>query len=226
MENRKTIERVKGALSSQGYNTENAVASQGYLRLLSSIQATTNTVTFTVPANQGTIRATERRLAITDMFTVTHWGLYIVKAGASTTATDTEIAASLQYTNPNPLVFLGASEAANLRNIYNGYLSVSIDRKVILDSYDCWRFWRVGVAQQGLQQTVTATVGVYGFDEWQGPNYGMAEVDPEITINGIGQTDITLTLPSSVNLGGTSSQNFLALACRGIRWQNVSKLNQ
>jgi hypothetical protein len=53
----------------------------------------------------------------------------------------------------------------------------------------------------------------------------MAEVSPEITLNGVGDNNITVQLPSSVNLSGTASTNFLFLVARGIRWQNASKLN-
>lgn len=225
-ENRALIDRVKPVLASKGYSTEGAVATQGYLALLSSIQGTVNSVSFTVPANQGTTRSIENRLQITDMFTISHWSLYLLKAGATTAATDAELSVARPRTWPNPLVFTGASEAANLEAVYNGSLRVSVDREIVVDSYDTRRFYRAGVAQELVQQTVTASVGVWQRDEWQGPNYGFAALDPEVTINGVGDTQITLTLPTSINLAGTSSQNFVYLVLRGIRWQNVSKLNR
>ncbi len=223
MNNRETIARIRGELESKNIIKPGVVATQGYLRLAYNLQATAlNAITFNVLANQGTTRATERRLDITDMFTVTHWGLYICKAGASVTATDAEVAAAKLYTNPNAGVFVGSGESANLMNIYNGYMSVTVDRERIIDSYDAYRFYRAGVAQNTV---LSAVASAYNADEWQGPNYGMAEVSPEITLNGVGDNNITLQLPSSVNLSGTTTTNFVFLVARGIRWQNASKLN-
>ena len=223
MNNRETIARIRGELEARNIIKPGVVATQGYLRMAYNLQATAlNAITFSVLSNQGTTRATEKRLDITDMFTITHWGLYLVKSGTTISATDAEISASKLYTNPNAGVFTTAGEAANLMNIYNGSISVTVDRERIIDSYDAYRFYRAGVAQN----TVLSAVGSpYNADEWQGPNYGMAEVSPEITLNGVGDNNITLTLPSSVNLSGTASTNFVFLVARGIRWQNASKLN-
>jgi hypothetical protein len=223
MSNRETIQRIRTELEGRNIIKPGIVATQGYLRLAVNLQATAlNAVTFNVLSNQGTTRATERRLDITDMFTITHWGLFILKAGTTTAATDAEIAASKLYTNPNAGVFTGTGESANLMNIYNGFLSVTVDRERIIDSYDSYRFYRAGVAQNTV---LSAVGGPYNADEWQGPNYGMAEVSPEITLNGVGDNNITLQLPSSVNLSGTTSTNFVFMVARGIRWQNASKLN-
>lgn len=226
MSNRETIQRIRTELEGRNIIKPGIVATQGYLRLAVNLQATAlNAVTFNVLSNQGTTRATERRLDITDMFTVTHWGLFIMKAGVgggAVAATDAEIAASRLYTYPNAGIFTGAGESANLMNIYNGFMSVTVDRERIIDSYDCYRFYRAGVAQNTV---LSAVAGPYNADEWQGPNYGMAEVSPEITLNGVGDNNITVQLPSSVNLSGTLSTNFLFLIARGIRWQNASKLN-
>lgn len=223
MSNRETIQRIRTELEGRNIIKPGIVATQGYLRLAVNLQATAlNAVTFNVLSNQGTTRATERRLDITDMFTVTHWGIFIMKAGASTTATDSEISASRLYTYPNAGVFTAAGEAANLMNIYNGFISVTVDRERIIDSYDTYRFYRAGVAQNTV---LSAAGSAYNADEWQGPNYGMAEVSPEITLNGVGDNNITLQLPSSVNLSGTATTNFVFLVARGIRWQNASKLN-
>jgi hypothetical protein len=223
MSNRETIQRIRTELEGRNIIKPGIVATQGYLRLAVNLQAAAlNAVTFNVLANQGTTRATERRLDITDMFTITHWGLYIMKAGATVLATDAEIAASRLHTYPNAGVYTGAGESANLMNIYNGFISVTVDRERIIDSYDAYRFYRVGVAQQTV---LSAAASPYNADEWQGPNYGMAEVSPEITLNGVGDNNITVQLPSSVNLSGTASTNLLFMVARGIRWQNASKLN-
>jgi hypothetical protein len=228
------------------------------LRLGSSVQATLNTINFNVLQNQGTVRATERRLNVTDMFTVTHWAMYLVKAGGQaggggTTATDADIAVARNYTYPNPYTFATAAqgnptfiqnqaaaqllaqtvESNNLYSIYNGFISVTIDREVVIDSYDTMRFLRVPMQQLGVTNGTTIAPGaaVVGsqaanmWDSWESANYGFSEVDPQFTLNGIGDNNISIQLPGALSLAGTSSTNFVFLQLRGIRWQNASKLN-
>jgi len=232
MTNRETIARIRQELTDRRVIKGNEIATQGYLRLAANVQtgAALNSITWNVLSNQGTVRATEVRLDITDMFTVTHWGLYLVKSGTTTTSTDAELATTHLFTNPNPLTFIGAGESANLMNVYNGFMSVTVDRNKIIDKYDAMRYYRVGTAQKGVNQAAIAappagTSNSYVDDSWDNVSYGMANCDPNVTLNGVGDNNITLTLPSAANLSGTTSTNFVFLIMRGIRWQNASKLN-
>lgn len=258
MNNEATIARIRQSLASKGIIKGNEIATQGFLRLGANVQATLNTINFNVLQNQGTVRATERRLNVTDMFTVTHWALYLVKAGGSaggggTVATDADIAVARNYTYPNPYTFATAAqgnptfiqnqaaaqllaqtvESNNLYSIYNGFISVTIDREVVIDSYDTMRFLRVPMQQQGVTNGTTIAPGaaVVGsqaanmWDSWESANYGFSEVDPQFTLNGIGDNNISIQLPGALSLAGTSSTNFVFLQLRGIRWQNASKLN-
>lgn len=259
MNNENVIARIRQNLASKGIIKGNEIATQGFLRLGKNVNSTVNSIQFDVLQNQGTVRSTERRLNVTDMFTVTHWAMYIVKAGAmagqgGTTATDSDIAVARNYTYPNPYVFATAAngnptflqnqaaaqlipytaESNNLYSLYNGFISVTIDREVVIDSYDTMRFLRVPASQQQMAQAAAAIApgaAVIGytagatFDQWESANYGFSEVDPQFTLNGIGDNNITITLPAAVSLAGVSSTNFIFLQLRGIRWQNASKLN-
>jgi hypothetical protein len=259
MNNEQVISRIRQNLASKGIIKGNEIATQGFLRLGQSVQATLNTINFNVLQNQGTVRATERRLNVTDMFTVTHWALYLVKAGGTaggggTTATDADIAIARNYTYPNPYVFATAAqgnptflqnqaaaqlipqttESNKLYSIYNGFINVTIDREVVIDSYDTMRFLRVPTSQQQMAQAAAAIapgaalIGYSAgatFDQWESANYGFSEVDPQFTLNGIGDNNISIQLPGALSLAGASSQNFVFLQLRGIRWQNASKLN-
>ena len=232
MTNRETIARIRQELTDRRVIKGNEIATQGYLRLAANVQtgAALNSITWNVLSNQGTVRATEVRLDITDMFTVTHWGLYLVKSGTTTTSTDAELATTHLFTNPNSLTFSGTGESGNLMNVYNGFMSVTVDRNKIIDKYDAMRYYRVGTAQKGVNQAAIAspaagTSNSYVDDSWDNVSYGMANCDPNVTLNGVGDNNITLTLPSAANLSGTTSTNFVFLIMRGIRWQNASKLN-
>lgn len=259
MNNLSIVDRVRERLASKGIIKGNEIGTQGYLRLCANINTTLNTINFDVLETSGNKVATEKRLNVTDMFTVTHWALYLVKAGGlagegGTSATAADIATARNYTYPNPYVFATAAngnptflqnqaaaqlvpytrESQNLYSIYNGNISVVIDRETIIDAYDCLRFLRVPTEQQ-QQATAAAAIApaaaVIGmsaghtFDAWLSDSYGFSEVDPQFTLNGIGDTNIQIKLPTAINLAGVSSTNFAFLTIRGIRWQNASKLN-
>ncbi|AXH73867.1 MAG: hypothetical protein [Bacteriophage sp.] len=227
--NQDLIDRISAKFVEKGIRV--GTATQGYLRLMVNLNSigSVNSIQFPVLTTNSALRATEKRLDITDMFTITNWSAFLIKAGSSTSATDAEIAASPLYTWPNPQVFTGSGEAANLMNIYNGSMSITVDRDRVLDSYDTYRWYRVANAQKLIAQAAgTAGSGEslhWQADGWEGPSYGFSELDPQITLNGVGQNDLVLNLPSAVSLAGTSSTNFVALICRGIKWQNSSKLN-
>lgn len=262
MNNEATIARIRQSLSGKGIIKGNEIATQGYLRLGIPLTGTVNSISFNVLQNQGTTYATEKRLNVTDMFTTTHWGLYLVKAAgtAGNTAlptvaniTATDIVSARNYTYPNPYVFATAAkglptfltnngatalvpetaESNALYSMYNGFINVTIDRETVIDSYDTMRFLRVPSSQQQMAQgavsaaspTVIGQSSGATFDEWTSANYGFSEVDPQFTLNGIGDNNITINLPAAVNMAGASSVNFVFLTLRGIRWQNASKLN-
>jgi hypothetical protein len=246
MNNLATIARIRQNLASRGVIKGNEVATQGYLRLQYDLNQSLSSFTFNVLENQGSTYTGEKRLAITDMFTITHWGLYIGRCPITTagtfTPTPTQFSLMKLYTNNNPLVFTDGTARAgtttanqltnaggdNLDSMYNGFLQVTVDRERLIDGYDLRRFWRVDVAQEGNAQSqgTAAKQQVFQLEGWQGPNYGMSEVDPEITLNGVGQNDITITLPNSTSFAPTTAYaNYAVLVARGIRWQNASKLN-
>jgi len=226
--NEAVISRILPKLWDKGYVPQGSKpkVTQGYICSLFNLQGSFNTINFNILVNQGTVRATENRLNIVDMFTVTHWGLFLMKAGASTTATDAEISVAQPQTFENPGIFTAANEAANLGSIYRGNIQVKVDNDVIVDSYDTARFRRVGEAQQALKVSTEPTLNSYFRSEQQGPNYGFSEVDPEITFNGVGKNEVVLNLPANLSMAGTTSTNFLVLVCRGLLWQNSSKLNR
>ena len=230
MNNAAVIQRIRTSLANRGVIKGNETATQGYLRLHWDINTQQSAFTFNVLENQGTQQAGEKRLAITDMFTITHWGIYVGRSAASAAGAVPTAAQASQmqlYTNSNPNVFTNASGDGQLRSFYNGSLTVTVDRERLIDGYDLQRFYRAGWPLAGTLQFSAATgAGIQNLDYWQGANYGMAELEPEITLNGVGQNDITVTLPAPTTFIPTGNfSNFAVLIARGIRWQNASKLN-
>ena len=227
-QNQLIIDRIRGKVAPGGGAVVpvDALPTQGFLRLETSLQSTSASFTFNVLQNVGTPNDTEVRLKQTDMFTITHVGLYLMKAGSSTTATQAQIAQAVLYSNPNPLVFTGLGEAAALNAVtVNGKLQFTVDRKQIIPAWDNLRHYRVATSQKGVGSSAVSNQPIQ-LDGWETNNYGMAPFDPQLTISGAGQNEITLNLPNSTNCGGTSSQNFAVLILRGILWQGASKMAQ
>ncbi len=201
-----------------------AIITDSYLRMEASIQGTFNQIQFSVLQNQPPINNTERRLAITDRFCVTQMGLFLMKAGTSTTATQAQIAGAGLRTWPNPQVFTGAAEAVALQNIYNGFMQVKIDSTTYFDSLDLMRFYRVPVSQQGVAYIAAGpALNQIQRDGWDILNYGYCPIDPTFEMSGRGKNDLSLQLPVSVDLSGTSTQNFAVLITRGFLMQNAAK---
>lgn len=189
------------------------VTTQSYLRL-EQVLGTQGQVTFQVLINDGAADANERRLAITDAFTVTSLAVVIYKQ-----ASGGKISAGTLQTFPNPLVFTGAGEAEALQAIYNGYLAVRVNSVVYIDSLDSYRFFRVGVAQAGVETTTTPSG--YVQSEYSRGDYPFYSLTPGIRLSGATKNELSLTLPESVAMAGTAGTvNRVVLYLRGFLEQN------
>lgn len=201
----------------------NVIITDSYLLLMKSLQGTITTVTFDVLSNVGNATVLENRLSITDRFAVKDMAVCIMKAGASTAATAAEIAVGRPNTYPNPNIYTGAAEAANLEAIYNSQMRVAIDSKIFYQSLDTRRFFRVPTSQQGTAVSAVAGTGVLSRDGWDNLNYCFSPVAPNFEFSGSGKNEVTLQLPNPTLTSGTSSQNFVLAYFRGFLIQNINQ---
>ena len=200
---------------------------QGSLRL-EALLANSALYTFQVNDNQNKL-VTEIRLRQGDAFIPTKIGMYIKKAGTSTSPTDAEQTVSILRTYPNSTIFTAASEAANLAALYNSRLITTVNSVNLTEFIDTTQFLRVGVAQQGLvvsQLATPVTPAAYLRDEWTGPDYGMIPFQQDLCFNGLDNQTLTLQLPAAVNCAGTSSNNYAVIIFRGVMLPNGAKVAQ
>jgi len=193
------------------------ISTQSYLRL-EQVLGTQGNINFSVLVNDGAANVNERRLSITDAFTITSLAVVIYKQ-----ASGGNLSAAQLDTFPNPLIYSGANEAANLQAIYNGYLSVRVNSVVYIDSLDVYRFYRVGTAQEGVivSQTTTPTTSPYVASEFSKGDYPFYSLTPSIRLSGATKNELSLTLPESVAMGGTAgTTNRVVLYLRGFLEQN------
>ena len=167
------VQQEKAALYAQA----GVITTPGYLRLEVSLTGTTNLVAFQVrDAQGGTQHVTERRLKVSDSFTVMAGAFYIGKAAAvASVVSNAQYGAMSLHTFPNPLVFTGGTAAADLQSLYNGYLSVRVDSTVFIDSMPMLNFYRVATSQQGVGPAV-----IVQRDEWPLSMYGQRDWTPTI----------------------------------------------
>lgn len=216
------VQQEKAALYAQA----GVITTPGYLRLEVSLTGTTNLVAFQVrDAQGGTQHVTERRLKVSDSFTVMAGAFYIGKAAATASVvSNAQYGAMSLHTFPNPLVFTGAASAANLQSLYNGYLSVRVDSTVFIDSMPMLNFYRVATSQQGVGPAV-----IIQRDEWPLSMYGQRDWTPTIELNGLANTEININLPTSVDLASgapTTYENNAVLYLTGFLNQGGASVQQ
>lgn len=200
---------------------------QSYLRLESATLGTQGTINFAVLKNeiaQGatSVNATENRLNLTDNFLATECGIYIQKTTTSTQTTNN----SYLDTFPNSLVYAKTGEAIALQTIYNGKMKTTINGEVIVDSWDVNRHYRVGNAQKAVTTSATATNNSWDRSTWDAASYGFYPLTPQIEFAGQSKNEISINLPVSADMTGTSSTNICVIIFRGLLIQNGSRTVQ
>jgi len=212
-------------LKATEYANSGVIITPGFLRLEVPLLGPTNQINFNVLDSQANRQVNENRLKFADTFTILSFAFYIgktVKAGgAGVLPTNTESALMTLHSFPNPQVFTGGAAAANLQALYNSKLSLRIDTTTFIDSAPTREFYRVGTSQQ---QTGATNVPAVQADEWGLSMYGRKEFTPSIELNGTANIDLSVSLPTSVDLaaGANTYQNTAVLFCLGFLNQGAA----
>jgi len=187
------------------YAKHGVITTPGYLRLESlAPAAATSVFTFNTLDTSGTKTATERRLKLSDTFTITDISFYIGYGTATSNApTAAQYAGQQLATFPNPNLAAFSGKDDELEVLYNGYLQLRVDTTTFLDSIPMRQFYRVGTAQQ-----VTAGTNQNGIgrDEWPLAMYGKNELLPTIELNGQSNIEWSINLPNATDCSGASGK--------------------
>ena len=179
-----------------------------------SILGNTTKYIFNVLASDGgtngNVTANEIRLNKTDVFLATHMAICIYKI-PSATPTDAQEIQTILNTFPNPLIYTGVAEAIALEALYQaGILQVIVNDDVFIDQFKVQRCRRVGQAQQGVGPAV-----ITQRDEWDSQTTPFIPLERPIEFNGDTKINMNITIPTAVNMAGTSSTNVIAILSRG-----------
>jgi hypothetical protein len=201
-----------------GVNPATAILSQSYLRFEVLASATKTQYQFGVLVNDApsgaTQRPTEQRLNLQDAFYTSSVQIFTSLASSST-ATNFSL-----DSYPNPRKYSDANVAQGMYNLYNGYLSLTVNNRVITPSWDLYRHVDIPQTQQNNLTSVTG----YTLDELAGDKTSAVACEPNWVLIGSKNNQLTLNLPSAMAPLQTTSSPSTVIVCilRGVLAQNVT----
>ena len=212
---RLVFDNARALVQNAGYNVNQAVLSQSYLR--SEVLMSTTQTNYHIPILQNDTQngnityATENRLALQDAFVVSSIGIFVA---APTNATDTNYP---YYTYPNAQVFSTANAATALYNLYNGSFNVTINNRQIVPSWSVYRHLFVPQTQQATQAGANT-----GIDQNDASRDGYYPCEPNIVFVGSKNNVVSITLPNSIGTLQAGKAPKIIVQFLGILAQNVT----
>lgn len=211
---RLVFDNAKTLISNAGLSLQSAVLSQSYLR--SEVAMSTSVTSYQIPilvnSQQGNNFVTNNFLALQDAFVVSKIGIFVSIPASSTTT------AFPLYTYPNASAFTTSGAAAALYNLYNGKLSVTVNNKQIVPSWDIYKHLYVPQTQQGAASTATT------IDQNDATEFGYYPCEPNIVFVGSKNNVVTLDLPAAIGTLQASTAPRIVVIFRGILGQNITSV--
>lgn len=215
---------VYNALIAAGINVDKQNMSPSQLRCDSAALGTTQNIQFNFQKlSNTTASATSILLGNNDVFVVTDIALQIKQCA------DTASGHALAYyqTFFSSLIFTGATNDPNMKAIYNSVLSVIIDRVQYIPSLSTAVFERIGTSQQGTTttayvnaSTANATTTIARSEKTHAL-WGFYPVVPFVLKGNSETQQISITLPTSLNLTADANSNFASLVFNGFLITNA-----
>jgi hypothetical protein len=207
------FDNAKNLVNNAGFSAGQAVLSQSYIR--SEVAMSTTTTSYQIPilvnsVGAGTNFATNNLLNLQDAFVVSSIGVFVAIPAASTTT------AFQLYTYPNATAISTVGASAALYNLYNGKLSVVVNNRQIVPSWDLYRHLYVPQTQQGAASTAST------IDQNDATEYGYYPCEPNIVLVGSKNNVITLELPGAISTLQAGTAPRIVVIMRGILAQNVT----
>lgn len=192
---------IKAGISKTAY--DNAVKTQGYLRLIQPITTGAQIINFPVLQNQtgagNATRSDEVRLPQQNAFFVGQMVFTIFKSATFTIVPNTY---------PNAVTY---TNAASYYGLYDGRLQVTIDQSVISRAYSMRKF--LNIPQTQLTAATNSPQ-----DQFDGT--AMLPWEPNVVFVGTAQIEVNIVLPAS--LGTIDANSYACWDFFGIEAQNVA----
>lgn len=213
---RLAFEKAKNAIQSAGFSLGQAVLSQSYIRTELALSTSKTLYQFPILVNdntQGSPTNTSNLLNLQDAFYCSSLFIGFAKPSSST---DTTFQLA---TYPNSLIFSGANTASSLYSFYNGNLSLTVNNRQVVPSYDVYRHYSVPMQQQVAAPYYAANTSNWK-DQQDGSESGFYPIEPGWVFVGSKQNVLQINLPAALAAIETNSR--VVVIMRGHLAQNVT----
>ena len=215
---RVVFENSKTLIQSLGYDASHAVLTPSFLR--SEVLLTTTAASYHVPVLindnvNGTPTVREARLTLQDLFVVCAIQLTLV-SGSSTNG------AAKFYTYPNLTAF--PTGAAQLYNVYNGYLTIQVNNQNILPKLSLQDHYFVPQQQQNANFNVASPTSPaqFAIDQVDMGLNAFQVIEPNIVLNGASNIQASYIFPAAPS--AVDSNTYVSLKWYGILAQNCTSV--
>jgi len=195
LDQRMVFENAARLAQMQGYTINEAKCTQGVIRSEVAMSSTSGNYQLPILVNQqqqagGASRVLSIPLQLQDLFYVSSVGVFWTAASASTTN-------GKLYSYPNPTGAGSAAKAADLNNLYNGYLQITADNVQFVQNWDLLRHLKVNQTQENTNFNAASATSPaqYTIDQINGSEDGFYPVEPGWILNGAGKIDARVVLP-------------------------------
>ena len=206
---------AKNTLMRHNINPAKAVLSQSYLRFEAPLSLTTTQYNFDVLVNDNTQPqyVSQVKLALQDSFICSNIGIYIgIPSPGVTPVTD---GAVKLYSYPDETVFT-ATTALALNCLYTGFLSLTVNQRVIVPHWDLYRHYCAPLTQNGSPVNVAAGSAVDNSTNFASD--GTYNVEPNMVFVGSKKNQLQITLPQALTAIPANSR--IVIIARGLLAQN------
>ena len=218
MGNRLVFENAKTLIQQLGYDASSAVLTPSFLR--SEVLLTTSSAAYHVPvlvndSQNGTPTIRESRLALQDLFIVSSIQILLTSGSATT-------GSAKSYTYPNLTAF--STGAAQLYNVYNGYLNIQVNNQNVLPKWSILQHLDIPQTQQNTNfNAATATSPAqYSIDQVNMNEFGLQVCEPNLVLNGASNINASIILPAAPST--VDSNTYVAILWYGILAQNCTSV--
>lgn len=218
MGKRLVFENAKTLINQIGYDASHAVLTPSYLR--SEVLLSTSAASYHVPVlindNQnGTPTVREQRLSLQDLFVVDSIQITLV-SGASTNG------AAKFYSYPNTAIF--TTGAAQLFNLYNGYLTIQVNNQNVLPKWSVQDCYFVPQTQQNTNFNVASPTSPaqWAADQFDAGNNGYVVFEPNLVLNGASNIQASLILPAAPST--LDANTYVSIKWSGVLAQNCTSV--
>lgn len=208
---------AKNTLMRHNINPAKAVLSQSYLRFEANLTATTTQYNFDVLVNDNLNPnfVTQNKLNLQDAFIASQIGLFIAVPASS--AVGEGRVRLFSYADRTEFT---AATALNLQTLYNGFLSLTVNQRVIVPSWDLYRHYCAPIMQTGFTPTGATAGDIDNSTDFI--TNGFASVEPNMVFVGSKKNQLTITLPQALTAPPANSR--VVIICRGLLAQNSTSV--